>query len=141
MGGCGVTARSPGTATAGSEPLRGDDDAGAGVTPGSPFVIGTATVPVGPTGSTDTSGTPGSVASIPVDPGAVTLMSIGAPPVPPDTEPPTGSWMGGSGAGRLGGIVTLSAEAGAAGVASAARPANAASTASRPCLMGTTSRV
>jgi hypothetical protein len=97
MGGCAVTARSPGTATAGSEPLRGDEDAGdgagAGPTTGSPFVIGAGTgnEPVGPTGNAGTFGTPGSVASIPVEPGPVTVTSIGAPPVPPDTEPPSGS--------------------------------------------------
>jgi hypothetical protein len=126
--------------------------AGAGVTTGSLLAIGVGMDPVGPTGGAGTLGTPGSVASMPVEPGPVTVTSMGSPPVPPEMEPPTGSGSGpigrgpigrgSSGAGKLGGVVTLSAEAGATGVRRIARPANAVSaTSRRRCLIGTTSRV
>jgi CBS domain-containing protein len=111
------------------------------VTPGTALVIGagTGTDPVGPAGAL---GRPGSVASIPVESGPVTVTSIGSPPVPPDIEPAIGSGRGSSGTGELVGVVTLSAEAGATGVKRAARPANTVSAMSRRhCPIGTTSRV
>jgi len=78
---------------------------------------------------------------MPVEPGPFTLTPIGAPPVPPDTEALVGSGRVGRGAGSVG-IVTVSADAGAASVHRATPVITATSVASlRPCPIEITSRV